>query len=447
MRRPVFGLLALSLLASACQTSFGAPDAPNRLKKPATASSVKPSAKPSTGAANPLANGSAAPKASPTPSVPMTALKGLLKMDASFVVSAGGANVVSAGGANVVSAGGGNLIKVGGQVISAGGANVISAGGANYRTQAISVALGTMLPAQGMAVVAVSLRTGKPLGDAVLTDEAGRYTLEIPKSETGNVRVVAAVPGKSADDKILDNPGLRSELLTPAKSASGAAAEQVVDDDATTVSRYFRQAFVNRLDELLTRTEPSRPDPNPLVAESQGALEQAGLDAKTHALPVEVRRELAGRMADNFIYFVDFESAKVKGVTGWSNTTDERCFPAFLDIMRQVREAAVKKLLSQQDFFDQKPYLLSANAGTTPPKYLIRRASDLGNFCVEEYLSRSGKLAGIRPVLADIGVPADQEFRLEGADWGISTQMGYTLALNPEVKNTLIKLIQESANR
>ncbi|MFN3430748.1 MAG: hypothetical protein ACK46X_12425 [Candidatus Sericytochromatia bacterium] len=152
-------------------------------------------------------------------------------------------------------------------------------------------------------------------------------------------------------------------------------------------------------------------------------------------------------MADNFIHFVDFGSAKVRNVTGWSNATDEKCFPAFLDIVRQVREGAVAKLRDDATFFDTKPYMLSANVGATPPKYVIRRASDLGNFCVEEYLSKSNQLKGVRPVFADIGVPADQEFRLEGADWGISTQMGYTMIGNPEVKTTLVKLIQEAATR
>ena len=85
MRRTMAGAVALTMLVSACQANVAGPGG----KLSVTSSG---------------GNAKLVP-----PDGPVKLLAGTLKMDASYVVSAGGGNVVSAGGGNVVSAGGGNL--------------------------------------------------------------------------------------------------------------------------------------------------------------------------------------------------------------------------------------------------------------------------------------------------------------------------------------------------
>jgi hypothetical protein len=431
-------LVSLTLLMSACQASLGPASVASRAKKPAATASARPSTRPSTTPA------SVAIAPSPTPLQPSIALTGQVKMDASFVVASGGGNVVAAGGGNVIAAGGGNLIMVGGQVIAAGGGNVVASGGGNvvapgggnYRLAGAGVALGEMLPAKGMVVVAVSLRTGKPLGEAVLTDDQGRYTLHIPEGETGNVRVVAAVPGKSPEDPVLKNPKLQSELLTPAKQATGAA-EQVVDDDRTLASRYFRRAFVGRLDELL-KAEDSTPvnTGNPLLDALWLELRAAARDADTRHLPESARKTLSERMADNLISYMDLQSAKADMKwEAWKTPKDERSFDAFIDILSHCREAAREKLEAKETFFDGLSYFQG---------YTIRRPTDFGEFVVAEYLSKYGWDEKLGPVLASIGVDAGEAHHLKAAETGLQLALGLTLLTNTTAKNAIVQLMKDA---
>jgi hypothetical protein len=291
-----------------------------------------------------------------------------------------------------------------------------------------------MLPASGMAVVAVSLRTGEPISEAVLTDEQGRYKLHIPKTETGNVRVVAAVPGKTQDDPVLTNTKLQSELLTPAQSTG----ELTIDDDRSLVSRYFRQAFTGRLDDLLANDSgaPSNTG-NPLVDALWTELQAAAQSIHSHSMPEATRKALSARMAECLISYVDLQNAKSdKNWPNWLDPKDELVFDAYTDIMRQARLAAQTKL-AKPDYFDTLPFVIEKG-------YVgkIQRPIDYCQFVINEYLSKAVDEPKLVPVYASVGLDSQVAFRVRAAENGLRSAIGITLITNPAAKKALIDLIK-----
>jgi hypothetical protein len=142
----------------------------------------------------------------------------------------------------VITAGGGN-------VITAGGGNVITAGGGNYRVaETPEIAPGTLLPVEGIAVLPVSLVTGRVLTSGVKTDGTGAYSLIVPASEKGNVRLLVAVPGKSADDPVLQNPRLSFTMLADSARAS---EHQDFDEIAAATTKGLRKSLLSRLRAIL----------------------------------------------------------------------------------------------------------------------------------------------------------------------------------------------------
>jgi plasmid maintenance system antidote protein VapI len=446
MRRELTGLLALSVMLSACQATVKGVTP----RQPSRVASAAPATLPSAGAK--LPNTVAGSPAPVLPGESVVAVNGLLNMDPSAVIAAGGGNVIAAGGGNVIAAGGGNLIKVGGDVIAAGGGNVIAPGSGNYRTLAIEVPLGDLLPAQGMVVVPVSLRTGEALGPAVLTDAEGRYTLQIPVTEKGNVRVIAAVPGKTADDPLLDDPKLQSEsLVSGTPAASGA--QVVMDDDHALVSRFFRRAFLGRLDELLTvSVKDPQGSGNPLFDEVWNGLIDAAIAAKTAEMPRKARRELAERLANNLIYHVDLRAIMVdRSGPDWPGETDETVFAAYREILRSARLAAAAKLRANRKFFDDQPYVREANARLAAEPgaeaWVIRRPKELGHFVTAEYMEHSGRLGELKDVFASIGVKPKMVHRLRAAETGLTNALALTLVLNKEARADMLKQMGAAGKR
>jgi hypothetical protein len=450
MRLPLHGLLAISLLGTACQSTLGIAGAPKSKPKPAATASAKPTAR-ATGAPLPRTT------ASPTPSVPMAALKGQLMVDASYVISAGGGNVISAGGANVVSAGGGNLIKVGGQVISAGGANVVSAGGANFRLLAIEVPFGAMLPAKGMAVVPMSLLTGKPLGEAVLTDGAGGYTVRVPQSETGNVRLVAAVPASSATDSRLDNPKLAYELLTTPRASEAA---NLIDEDTALTSHFIRMAFAARLAALLKAETQAQWDTelggwagggttSALVAPLVQDLRAAMTAARTHTLAPAKREALAERLADVIVYHTDLDKAMLdRSWPEFKSLPEQKAVPALRDLVKRFREGAIKTYGSNLAPANDLSFVKAINR--LPGKaYVFEKPADLGTFAVRELMTRDeqGKqVVQLHELFDTLGVDRAESNRLMAAQYGILTTVGQTMFLNPTAKASFTTLLAESAD-
>ncbi|MFN3430749.1 MAG: hypothetical protein ACK46X_12430, partial [Candidatus Sericytochromatia bacterium] len=401
--------MTLCTLLVACQATVGGPTVAGRAKKPTpTAASARPAAPPSGGP-------------SATPAVPTTALAGLVKMDASTVVSAGGANVISAGGANVV-----------------------SAGGANYRALAMQVAFGEMLPVSGVAVVAVSLRTGKPLGSAVLTDAEGRYKLAIPQSETGNVSVLAAVPGKSAEDPVLKNPRLRLETLA---SGGGAATDVLVDVDRAVVSRYIRRAFVGRMIALLdVETKDGSSIDNPLFRAVWERLMDEAIAAKSAEWPAERQRAVAERLADNLIYFVKLESAKVD-VNGanWPDPKEETAFEAYADVLGRCRaEATARMAPPNEAYFDTQPFMAAHNQGRPADQQVkLRKPSEFGDFITDRYLTVTDGYNTRTEVFEALGLDRRLVNRLRAAEDGLMATIGITMVTNDKAPEAIIQLIRD----
>jgi hypothetical protein len=496
--------LILAMLVSACQANLGGV---TTARKPGAAKPAGGTVKPATGAGvvapgsgNVVAGGGA----NIDPNEPVTKLLGTLKMDASYVIAAGGGNVIAPGGGNVIApgggnviapgggnviaAGGGNLIMVGGQVIAAGGGNVIAPGGGNviapgggnviapgggnYRTlavgpftvaDAIEVAFGEVLPAKGMAVVPVSLRTGKPIGPAVLTDEAGRYAVDIPESETGNVRLMAAVPGKSATDPILSNAKLHYQLLV---SQGGQDTARIIDEDSALVSLYTQRTFAGRLDGLLQARDKSdwgadlekwlNLGDNAMIRGLLDTVADEMIAAKTYAMPEAKRKALANRLADTIIYRVKFDDAMVdRSQADWQPAEDEKVIPALNEIMKLFREGARKKMAAANAttpeqitaVFAEAPFMVIANqmrAKEGKPPVKLFKATDFGDFVVDHYfaINDTARLMSLTDVFHALDVDQKHVPRLKAAQFGMLRTLGFTMFGNPTAKEEFVELLR-----
>jgi hypothetical protein len=480
--------LILAMLVSACQANMGGV---TTARKPGTA---KPGAGPlkpgagviSPGGGNVVAGGGA----NVDPNEPVTKLLGTLKMDASYVIAAGGGNVIAPGGGNVIApgggnviapgggnviaAGGGNLIMVGGNVIAAGGGNVIAPGGGNYRAlafgpftvaDAIEVAFGEVLPAKGMAVVPVSLLTGKPIGPAVLTDEAGRYAVDIPEAETGNVRLMAAVPGKSATDPVLSNAKLHYQLLV---SQGGQDTARIIDEDSALVSLYTQRTFAGRLDGLLQARDKSdwgadlekwlNLGDNAMIRGLLDNVADEMLAAKTYAMPEAKRKALANRLADTVVYHVKFDNAMVdRSQPDWQPAEDEKVITALNEIMRLFREGARKKMAAANAttpeqitaVFADAPFMVIANQmrekeGKPPVK--LFKATDFGDFVVDHYfaINDTARLMSLTDVFHALDVDQKHVPRLKAAQFGMLKTLGFTMFADKAAEKAFMELLQEA---
>jgi hypothetical protein len=152
---------------------------------------------------------------------------------------------VAAGNAGIVANNGGGLISDhGGGIVANNGGGIIANHGSGRRLLALPAA-GTLLPAGGLVVSAVSLRDHQyvPLGAdaagqpvyAIYSDAAGGYKLYLPQALEGNVAVVAGVP-QSADARLVYN------AIAPIQANTTAP----VDDDAAATARMIRRALAVR---------------------------------------------------------------------------------------------------------------------------------------------------------------------------------------------------------
>jgi hypothetical protein len=509
--------LILTMLISACQANLGGV---TTARKPGTAKPAAGTIKPATGAGvvapgsgNVIAGGGA----NVDPNEPVTKLLGTLKMDASYVIAAGGGNVIAPGGGNVIApgggnviapgggnviaAGGGNLIMVGGNVIAAGGGNVIAPGGGNYRTLAINpfavtaaigqrpvaaaigqrpvaaaigqrpvaaaieVPFGEVLLAKGMVVVPVSLRTGLPIGPAVLTDEAGRYSVTIPESETGNVRLMAAVPGKSASDPVLTNAKLQYQLLV---SQSDKDTNRVIDEDSALVSLYTQRTFAGRLDDLLKQQDKGdwgtdleswlNLGDNAMIRGMLDGMADEMIAAKTYAMPEAKRKALANRLADTVMYHVKFDDAMVdRSQADWQPAEDEKVVTALNEILKLFREGARLKMAAANAttpeeitaVFAEAPFMVIANqmrAAEGKPPVKFSKATDFGDFVVDHYLAinNTARLMSLSDVFYALDVDQKHVPRLKAAQFGMLKTLGFTMFVNPAAKSAFIDLLKEA---
>ncbi|MNS32908.1 hypothetical protein D3C72_650040 [compost metagenome] len=417
MRQYIGAFLVGALALSACQAKLPTGSTPKKTNQTAS--------KPQT--TSPVA--SALPTAAPVTGVP---LSGTVRVDAAYMVKSGG-GVIAAGGANVVAAGGGN-------VISAGGSNVISAGGGNYRVAAAEApAVGTILPAKGMAVQAIDMASGKPIGAPVATDDKGRFTLGVPEGLANNVLLVAQVPG-SKDSR------LRYDLVTAPEKSDTLA----IDEDSATVARYMRRcmvtrfaAFLNdetlngsveRFVELMNLPEFAAKAALPAFTEVQQKAKASGLNK----LPQAEREPYAQRFADALLARVKLEQMVInpslhngdKGITGHAITR-------MTEVLKLGREAAAVKMKADPDFFAQQDYLKKA----TRWKSGIERPADLGEFVVTEYMGdvTINAFSTMENLYASVGVPLEKTKAVQPAASTITYMVMAVMVFNAEARAEALK--------
>jgi hypothetical protein len=409
MRLAIAAALASTLLLSACPAMTGS-------KVPKKATGVS----------------SAQTKPSPKPA-DKTMLSGLLKMDAHYVISAGGGNVISAGGGNVISAGGGNVISAGGgNVISAGGGNVISAGGGNYRVLAdVKVSVGTVLPAKGMVVVPVSLTTGKPVGEAVFTDERGHYEIAIPKGLAENVRIVAAVPGKSASDPIVANRRLQYAVI----AAPDAGEDVTIDEDTALITRYLRVIIRHQTRNSIQASVWTSD-------EQAQAYDQATLKLRAKATAIGLLGLPEERQLAVYERFTDILMASARLDT-LKNASDKPIVPMLVGMLRDIREAATTKLIASPTFFAEQDYI--KNQSGEGCVHEIVKPADVGDFLVFKHLYRAD-LAALKvasEVAASLGLASSHNAEFLSAALAIQSSIKGALK-DPTLTDSLISVMEQA---
>lgn len=407
-------LLALSTLG-ACLPMPAAPPASEPETEVSRRATVTPTPGPSETAAAegtpaPTATATPAPGPTSTPMGPSIAISGQVRVDAGYLVKAGVGSLVSSNGGSAIALRSGHLISGNGaslisdkgvgligkvKLISSNGGTLISDKGIGYRLLQ-APAPGVMLPAQGMMVAPISLRTGEPIGPAVLTDASGGYRVQVPESQRDNVLILAAVPASREDDPILQDERMRYSLI-----AAPEAASQVIDEDTALVTRYMRIIFLERLHQILTTDDMSETErladvyfagapalKTQLLAilkELRDAAEAVGVDALSPA----DQWWLAVKTADVLQAQLDLDTLMISSATypDWTHPP-EPAVAALASSFRLVRERAATLMDEDPTFFEAIEWLVAANTGRADP-YAILRPSDVGDFLVRAYLTKN----------------------------------------------------------
>lgn len=441
-----FALLALAACGPAPATSGAkTPKASSKPVSTAATATPTPAASPKALAPSPAAS----PTAKPVPALlarpagDVQVLTGVVRIDASYAVGAAGARLISNNGGSAVAASaaivannGGNLIseqggslisEAGGALISDAGTGLISNNGGAYGLLDLPAPRqGEVLPAAGMVLAVRDLATGElqKLGDGpqgkpvyeVLTNASGAFELYLPAASPGSLLLESRFPvatGKAAD------PRLQYDLVsdTPTQAL-------VIDEDTAQVSRYARSTWKSTIEkfvltdnvdgtvrDLSQETNPLASQINVFVTEFHAEAVRVGLN-KAPAADVDA---LATRIADALIARVPLSQIVLSHAI-WPDWTgpEEPALPALVDVMRQAREATGAKLAADPQFFAQQPFLQAINAGRATP-YEVRKATDLNEILMEEYLAKNKHHSETDAVFALIGVPLTQSQRLYAA--------------------------------
>ncbi|MDB5100734.1 MAG: hypothetical protein JWM80_5155 [Cyanobacteria bacterium RYN_339] len=474
MRTTRLMLTIAALAATACQPNVA--QTPQGVKSAAP----RPAASVTTAASSPL------PTASPSPAFAklqrptgeVSVLSGSIVIDAAYAVAAG-SNLISNNGAKVLAAGGGTLAADGGgALISDKGAGVVASGAGNviagntgnviagntgnlisdkgagvttkFLLAADALATGTVLPAAGMRVQVRNLVDGQPVSlgvgpdgtpvYAIYSNADGRYEVYVPKSLARNVLVVAEVP-QATDARLAYNL-----VVSPQTTAS-----QAIDEDTSLVSKFMRESFRGKVQELLAA--PNFDDPAflletfPTIAKfpAYGELIKT---AATHMrakvsqnkIPAAKLDAVAAAAADAMIAFVDLSNVKlITDGTKWTGSVDEAALPAMAVVLKHVREAVIKKGLP---FVASQPYLADAK---TPVE--LKKPTDVATFMVGTYLSstKPGLFNKIRDVFANLEVPAEDVDHLFAADNGVVIQLGVIFATDEAARAAVDAAIDQVA--
>ncbi len=381
------------------------------------------------------------------------------------VVSDHGAGVIGQNGASVLSNSGGSLVSnnssnlIGkiraesdanliGKIRSEGDAGLI--GKIRFEVlQAAAPPLGTVAPAAGVAVRVFDIRNGSavPIGldedgkpvYEVLTGAGGGYEVYPPADRLGNLVLHAGVPD-------VNDHRLRFNLIVPPR-----ALAEAVDEDTSMATYFLHRSLVRS---FLIWTEPA-PHPadswvpftnDPGVqgqvrAGRQKLKDEAGrlgLDRLTSAQ----RTALAERMVDLLVARVDHGSARLYfkgGPLGYTGP-DERCFDAYVAVLRGVRDAATTRMRALaaegEDpfaYFAARDYVKAAEARLGKP-FVFKKPADLVDFMLEAYftdpsLAPMESVLGLAAFSAELGIDTTLGTRFEAAALGSNLESARALYL------------------
>jgi hypothetical protein len=458
--RPLPILLVLAL-AAGCKTTV-----PVVVKKggtPAPAASVTPTA------ASPPAT---VPAMLQAPAGTRT-LAGQVTIDARYAVDQAGARILSNNGSSVVALAGdaliannaGNLVgsrqggaamaTARGDLLAAGlvsdhGGGVISNNGSTLTAKTkrglldeTAPAVGTQLPAAGLLVSAVSLKTHAyvPVGQdpagqpvySVFSDGAGAFKLYLPASEAGNVLVVANVPGTQDENLVYGG-------VTP------VTATAKLDEDAQLATRLIRYVLGRHLARIISTPDTSkvvadivsgdtalsgqvRPLLIDLIQRLNTHAHQAGVPADDTAVDRPEVRELGLLLADVALGQIDYQDLTTSSLFDprWTGAS-ENILVGIGVSMRALREATGKYMQRHLAAGESLPvevrfpsfmvFFPDHSSCSYPASMKLRKPSDLGAFLISDVLARqtSGVIldtrkafAGLAPVpLTAYDDPSDQ---------------------------------------
>lgn len=384
------------------------------------------------------------------------------------VISDHGAGIISDHGAGVVSNNGGGLLSQSASqllgfadngLLANNGAGVLANNGGSLigkAKRALLQAAEALLPAAGMVVFVLDLRTGNPLPVgldengrevySVYTDARGHYQLFLDLVQSPNVRVVAVPP-------TLDDPRLVYNLLV----APATQQAQDLDELTALATRFVRGTLEAYLtDRVVTHRDfglGASPEPSaapdtlgPLLADYLDALEKAGL--RTLA-PLHVHA-VTQAVADAVSAFADFNALQTDNHnTSWTGPA-EPALPVIAGFIQAVTHAAATRLAADPHAFDQRPWMLAANrhrAAEGLPPYQIARAADLGELIFHEYLDSVDKTQHYRLhyVVHDLGLDVASVEHLYAAYQGIFEGLAELMIANQDVKAAAIAAISRSS--
>jgi len=342
------------------------------------------------------------------------------------LVAVEGGNVISHNGASLISDAGGSAVSnAGGSLVGKSKYMLAAAEAVQVLDATTGPSFGTQLPAAGMQIAAISLRTGSalPIGEdpegkpvfSIITNLAGGYTLHLPPEEAGNVLVVAGVPE-------VQDPRSRYALLAPAKA--GVRAD--LDEDTSAVTRTIREVLAHRLAEVFV-SPPARAtcllmnsgslpaDTGAMIAKLVEDLHEAAASARVTADPAQrgAVSALSRRVADLMLAPVDLPGIVIApNGTRADASADVIGSPALtvlVDVMRDARERATAKLAADPGFLSRQDFFRTATA-CDPTRYRFEKPSDLNAFVLEEYLLNNSDPGLLRAadVFLALGMPTTE---------------------------------------
>lgn len=455
MRRLIGSLVAISWLLSACSLT------PTNPRRPIATKSAKPGA-----LATPK------PGASRKPGVllegPTTAVKGHVEIDAHYILANNAGSLIANNGGSAIALKAGTLISDNGLgiisdnglglisdnglgLISNNGGGIISDNGLGFRIlQAAAVELGTVLPVKGMAIIPLSMRTGEVVGKPVFTDAQGAYSIDVPDAVKGNLRLVARVPVAKADDPLATDLSAQYNLVL-----KSATQDAVIDEDTSVTTKYVRACFAGRLQDLmvapdanaaadrLVRSLGFSPSIKDFLSSTVVELNTTAKAAKVHEMSDAEAQQVAQRVADVLLSFVELESLVVDPVKYGKIGPKEPALPGLTDIVRQLRAAATTKMKTNPDHFNQQAWVTEAKWNRP-----IKKPADLSDFVVDNYwLSIDGTMTRTRGVFAELGIPEEQAERVNAIAIGILADLGQALLTTPGAKAQVLATIKAASEK